>query len=136
MASIFHARTIFIAKHPHAFLTACQWRLSQFFTNGTTSRQITLSYCHQNLSRRVLPDYWSCFTKCDRGYFATFYQPMMTIPLTILDSAIWMIKRTFQPSIIRKKRKTGFLVRQRTVGGRRTLKRRIAKGRWRLGGGI
>lgn len=48
----------------------------------------------------------------------------------------WLIKRTFQPSIIRKKRKTGFLVRQRTVGGQRTLNRRAAKGRWRLGGGI
>jgi large subunit ribosomal protein L34 len=50
--------------------------------------------------------------------------------------AIWLIKRTFQPSIIRKKRKMGFLVRQRTVGGRRTLNRRAAKGRARLGGGI
>lgn len=55
---------------------------------------------------------------------------------SLLDHAIWLIKRTFQPSIIRKKRKTGFLVRHRTVGGRRTLKRRRAKGRWRLGGGI
>jgi large subunit ribosomal protein L34 len=51
-------------------------------------------------------------------------------------NAIWLIKRTFQPSIIRKKRKAGFLVRQRTVGGRRTLNRRAAKGRKRLGGGI
>jgi large subunit ribosomal protein L34 len=53
-----------------------------------------------------------------------------------LADVIWWIKRTFQPSIIRKKRKMGFLVRQRTVGGRRTLARRTAKGRWRLGGGI
>jgi large subunit ribosomal protein L34 len=50
--------------------------------------------------------------------------------------SVWFQKRTFQPSIIRKKRKTGFLVRQRTVGGRNTLARRKAKGRWRLGGGI
>lgn len=53
-----------------------------------------------------------------------------------VTGAIWLIKRTFQPSIIRKKRKAGFLVRQRTVGGRRTLNRRAAKGRKRLGGGI
>jgi large subunit ribosomal protein L34 len=56
---------------------------------------------------------------------------------TILrNTAIWLIKRTFQPSIIRKKRKMGFLVRQRTVGGRKTLERRKAKGRMRPGGGI
>ena len=55
---------------------------------------------------------------------------------SLLERSIWFLKRTFQPSIIRKKRKTGFLVRQRTVGGRRTLARRQAKGRWRLGGGI
>jgi ribosomal protein L34 len=40
---------------------------------------------------------------------------------TIMETAIWLIKRTFQPSIIRKNRKMGFLVRHRTVGGRRTL---------------
>ncbi|GAX13735.1 hypothetical protein FisN_30Lh019 [Fistulifera solaris] len=54
----------------------------------------------------------------------------------LLDVAIWFGKRTFQPSIVRKKRQTGFLVRQRTVGGRRVLQRRQAKGRMRLGGGI
>ena len=51
-----------------------------------------------------------------------------------MSSWIWLIKRTFQPSIIRKKRKMGFLVRQRTVGGRRVLNRRKAKGRARLAG--
>ncbi|GKY99800.1 hypothetical protein MPSEU_000933800 [Mayamaea pseudoterrestris] len=55
---------------------------------------------------------------------------------SLFDITVWWIKRTFQPSIIRKKRKTGFLVRQRTVGGRRTLNRRRHKGRMRLGGGI
>lgn len=46
----------------------------------------------------------------------------------------WFIKRTFQPSVIRKRRKTGFLTRQKTVGGRRVLARRKQKGRLRLGG--
>ena len=46
----------------------------------------------------------------------------------------WLIKRTFQPSIIRKRRKTGFLKRQKSVGGRRVLQRRRNKGRKRLGG--
>jgi large subunit ribosomal protein L34 len=50
------------------------------------------------------------------------------------DLSTWFIKRTFQPSIIRKRRKHGFLRRQESVGGRRVLKRRAAKGRARLGG--
>jgi large subunit ribosomal protein L34 len=47
---------------------------------------------------------------------------------------IWLIKRTYQPSIIRKKRKCGYLTRSKTVGGRKILKRRQAKGRARLFG--
>mmetsp|Transcript_19066 Transcript_19066/g.27146 ORF Transcript_19066/g.27146 Transcript_19066/m.27146 type:complete len:143 (+) Transcript_19066:179-607(+) len=50
------------------------------------------------------------------------------------DLSTWLIKRTFQPSIVRKRRKHGFLRRQESVGGRRVLKRRAAKGRIRLGG--
>mmetsp|Transcript_34499 Transcript_34499/g.75508 ORF Transcript_34499/g.75508 Transcript_34499/m.75508 type:complete len:176 (+) Transcript_34499:115-642(+) len=49
-------------------------------------------------------------------------------------SSILLIKRTYQPSIIRKRRKHGFLERHRSVGGRRVLKRRRHKGRARLGG--
>mmetsp|Transcript_22048 Transcript_22048/g.53371 ORF Transcript_22048/g.53371 Transcript_22048/m.53371 type:complete len:136 (-) Transcript_22048:122-529(-) len=50
------------------------------------------------------------------------------------DISTWFIKRTYQPSIIRKRRKHGFMRRKESVGGRRVLKRRIAKGRMRLGG--
>ena len=53
---------------------------------------------------------------------------------SLLDMSTWLIKRTFQPSIIRKRRKHGFLRRQESVGGRRVLKRRRLKGRMRLGG--
>lgn len=50
------------------------------------------------------------------------------------DLSTWLIKRTYQPSIIRKRRKHGFMKRKESVGGRRVLKRRLAKGRIRLGG--
>mmetsp|Transcript_2691 Transcript_2691/g.3927 ORF Transcript_2691/g.3927 Transcript_2691/m.3927 type:complete len:112 (+) Transcript_2691:205-540(+) len=65
----------------------------------------------------------------------TLWQPNMSSYLSdLLQSAVWFIKRTYQPSIIRKRRKTGFLKRHKSVGGRRTLRRRFNKGRARLGG--
>ena len=43
------------------------------------------------------------------------------------------MKRTFQPSVIRRKRTHGFLVRMKTRGGRSVIRARRAKGLTRIG---
>jgi large subunit ribosomal protein L34 len=51
---------------------------------------------------------------------------------SLLQEAIMLIKRTFQPSLLRRKRKHGFLKRIRTKDGRAILNARRRKGRTSL----
>jgi len=43
-----------------------------------------------------------------------------------------MSKRTYQPKRLSRKRKLGFRARMATRGGRKVLKSRRLKGRWKL----
>ncbi|KAG1693804.1 hypothetical protein DVH05_022908 [Phytophthora capsici] len=53
-------------------------------------------------------------------------------PTESLNEPLQAIKRTYQPSVLRRKRKHGFRTRRVSISGRKLLKRRFNKGRWRM----
>lgn len=53
-------------------------------------------------------------------------------PAESLNEPLQAVKRTYQPSVLRRKRKHGFRTRRVSISGRKVLKRRFNKGRWRM----
>ncbi len=57
---------------------------------------------------------------------------MLKLLVFIYSEFLKIMKRTYQPSVVRRKRTHGFLVRMRTRGGRAVIRARRAKGRHSL----
>lgn len=100
-------------------MSVLAFHLGNSMNDGTSPAKSSSEYGFENISPAthttgMLPGIWS---------LGTAELKLM------LSEAILFIKRTFQPSLIRRKRKHGFLKRIATKDGRAILNHRRAQGR-------
>ena len=90
-------------------------------TATTTTASSAMAASTTGFVARSLLDAQNCTIGVGRGAWTE-----------LLDTFITFIKRTYQPSVLKRKRRHGYRARKSTPGGRAVLKRRLLKGRHHL----
>ena len=111
-----------------AATTAKSFKLIESLIAGITFATKSLRFSKLKISFTGI-ETWRQSTCSVGGYKIRSSTADLQSAMQSLLNGTFNIKRTFQPSLLRRKRKHGFLARQSTRNGRKILKRRLLKGR-------